>query len=81
MSGNKRNNNRELNEQMRYQERISPRRGKASPEYEMLDDADLEEIPVNLRQSIQKIINKRVGQRIAEEVAALREEIKADIAD
>ena len=47
----------------------------------MLDDGDLEDIPLNLRQSIQKIINKRVGIRIAEEVAALRDEIKADIAD
>ena len=47
----------------------------------MLDDVDLEEIPANFRHSIQRIINKRVGMRIAEEVAVLRDEIKADIAD
>jgi len=41
----------------------------------MLEEEDLEDIPEALRQTISKIINKRVGMRIAEEVEDLREEI------
>ena len=39
-------------------------------------DVDMDEIPFYLRESIQRIIDKRVQIRIDEEMAALKDEIK-----
>jgi hypothetical protein len=39
-------------------------------------DVDMDEIPFYLRESIQRIIDKRVQIRIDEEMAALKVEIK-----
>jgi hypothetical protein len=39
-------------------------------------DVDMDEIPFYLRESIQRMIDKRVQIRIDEEMAALKDEIK-----
>jgi hypothetical protein len=39
-------------------------------------DVDMDEIPFYLRESIQRIIDKRVQIRIDDEMAALKDEIK-----
>ena len=42
---------------------------------------DLDEIPYFLRATIQKIIDQKVAHRINEEMAQLKDEIRAQLAD
>ena len=46
-----------------------------------MEQDDLDEIPFYLRESIQKIIDKRVLQRVNEEMIAFKEEIRSELAD
>ena len=54
--------------------------GKRQQKAEIEQD-DLDEIPFYLRESIQKIIDRRVLQRVNEEMIAFKEEIRAELAD
>ena len=42
---------------------------------------DLDEIPFYIRESVQKIIDKRVQQRVHEEMSEFKEVIRAELAD
>ena len=44
-------------------------------------DDDLDQIPEYLRGSIQKIIEKRVAERVDEEMKLFKEEIRAELLD
>ena len=44
-------------------------------------DDDLNEIPEYLRASIQKIIEKRVAERVDEEMKLFKQEIRAELVD
>ena len=46
-----------------------------------LMDDDLDQIPEYLRAGIQKIIEKRVAQRVDEEMKVFKEEIRAELID
>ena len=46
-----------------------------------VEQDDLDEIPFYLRESIQKIIDRRVLQRVNEEMIAFKEEIRSELAD
>ena len=54
--------------------------GKKQNRAEVEQD-DLDEIPFYLRESIQKIIDRRVLQRVNEEMIAFKEEIRSELAD
>ena len=44
-------------------------------------DEDLDEIPFYLRASIQKIIDRKISLRINSEMSALKDEVRAQLAD
>ena len=75
-----------LNRQKEARPGFSPNRaqpkdlGKRQAKAEV-DQDDLDEIPFYLRESIQKIIDRRVLQRVNEEMIAFKDEIRAELAD